>query len=194
MGACECLPKKTLSVDSIASSIEDTFVRGMHAKCPGCNASIQRSDACTYIQCNVRIEDKPCNTLFCYFCEKSIEFLPGSTWKSEHNENWKTRKDRCPLFLSSHPLLDNQPDEQQTAYFHYFKTLRLLKQLRTDFLQRNMESIPEGYCEAEWKSHLIEVWNDAMRKKQFIWQDSPFNYVEGLANYPDERSFQCALP
>jgi len=196
LGGCECLPKKTLDPASIAASIEETLNKGAFAYCPTCNAAIQRSDKCTHMKCEHIVNGKVCGTLFCYFCSKRIQFKRGSTFKSDHNTDWLNRKDRCAWFLGSHPLFaDMNSGDERTLFFQYYKTLRLLRELKSDFVTRNMIEVPEGYLDREWEQHLLAVWADALHRKEHLWADCPFDYSEGLqSDFPAESAYKCSLP
>jgi len=190
LGKCPCLPKKSVDPGTIAQSIIQTLNKGNFQFCPGCNFSIQREDKCTHMQCPQ--DHGGCGITFCYFCSNPIEFMEGSTFKSYHNEDWASRKDRCVWFLFSHPLFLNKSDEEQTKLFQYYKTLRLLRELRAEFFRND---IPEGYDASEWEDHLKEVWDTALKQQEHLWLDQGFNYIEGLkTDFPAASDFECSLP
>ena len=100
--------------------IDMALSEGALQQCPNakCGTFVLRDNAtCTAMKCS------QCNTPWCYFCGREVlDFR-------QHNRNWQKDASQCPRFLDEHPQLAGTPI-QSLALFHYYKTLRLLREAR----------------------------------------------------------------
>lgn len=95
-------------------------------KCPTCSFGGQKDDACTHMK------ECPCAVNWCYFCQK---VLPPNMF--DHNSDWHTRSECCPLFLEElHDFDSNWPEDQDGCMqkLHRLVCLKKLKLLDLDVL------------------------------------------------------------
>jgi hypothetical protein len=122
---------------------------GQKVPCPNCNLAGMKDDACTHMTCPT------CSQLWCYFCGKKTEDCDkeqgGNNGIFDHNQNWESNRNRCPMYLTQiYDIDDRWPDdeEQCLVMFHRNRSLRLLREVyeklgkeRIDELDRHFNII-----------------------------------------------------
>eukprot|EP00475_Leptophrys_vorax_P034831 TRINITY_DN5674_c0_g1_i1.p1 TRINITY_DN5674_c0_g1~~TRINITY_DN5674_c0_g1_i1.p1 ORF type:complete len:569 (+),score=115.04 TRINITY_DN5674_c0_g1_i1:197-1708(+) len=86
---CAFVQEKTLYLELL-----DVLAKASTRVCPSCQFPGMKDLACTHITCS------KCNAVWCYHCERNINFFGGSF--SAHNEwylNTDAKDDRCPMYL-----------------------------------------------------------------------------------------------
>ena len=112
---------------------------------PVCGLAGRKDEACTHMSC------PRCQTSWCYLCGLSVEMcdkkppLPGRPAKDIflHNADWEVNPARCPMYLTQ--ILEVDPswlgdwtegdevdDEQCLAYFHRWRTIKLLQEVQEE--------------------------------------------------------------
>ena len=122
-------------------------------KCPTCLFGGQKDDACTHMT------ECPCAVNWCYFCQ---QVLPSNMF--DHNSDWHTHSERCPLFLEEiHNFDSTWPEDQDGCMqkLHRLVCLKKLKLLDLDVLNSQFEPIV-----AEHRRALADsVGNTLLRSK-----------------------------
>jgi hypothetical protein len=102
---------------------------GQKVPCPKCGLAGMKDTSCTHMTCPT------CSQLWCYFCGKKVEECdqePGGTnGIFDHNHNWDTNPNRCPMYLTQiYDLDDRWPDDEDQCLvmFHRNRSLRLLRE------------------------------------------------------------------
>ncbi|CAK9092304.1 unnamed protein product [Durusdinium trenchii] len=125
--------------------VDLAFDQGQKMPCPVCGLAGRKDEACTHMSC------PRCQTSWCYLCGLSVEMcdkkppLPGRPAKDIflHNADWEVNPARCPMYLTQ--ILEVDPswlgdwtegdevdDEQCLAYFHRWRTIKLLQEVQEE--------------------------------------------------------------
>ncbi|CAF1357770.1 unnamed protein product [Adineta steineri] len=119
---------------------------GQKVPCPNCGLAGMKDDACTHMTCPT------CSQLWCYFCGKKNEDCnkaqDGVNGIFDHNYNWHTNPDRCPMYFTQiFDIDDRWPDdeEQCLAMFHRNRSLRLLREVYEKLGKERIEQLDEHF-------------------------------------------------
>ena len=107
--------------------IDKAIENGSVRQCPHCELTGVKDNNCTHMVC------ARCRGKWCYFCGKKEEDCnvdeDDDPNLSEHNNDWQSNADRCPMYLDNvHEIDDRWPmnDQDCLEYFHRCQTLRNL--------------------------------------------------------------------
>jgi hypothetical protein len=102
---------------------------GQKVPCPKCGLAGMKDDACTHMTCPT------CAQLWCYFCGKRVEDCDraanGTNGIFDHNHQWETNINRCPMYFTQISDIDKRwpEDENQClVMFHRNRSLRFLRE------------------------------------------------------------------
>jgi hypothetical protein len=122
---------KHLTCAELADSkriFDEALEGGQKVSCPKCSLAGMKDDSCTHMTCPT------CSQIWCYFCGKKLEDCNksegGTNGIFDHNHNWHSNPDRCPMYFTQiHDIDDRWPDddEQCLIMFHRNRSLRLLR-------------------------------------------------------------------
>ncbi|CAF0828595.1 unnamed protein product [Rotaria sp. Silwood1] len=109
---------------------DQAIENGQKVPCPKCGLSGMKDDSCTHMACPT------CSQIWCYFCGKSVEKCDktssGKNTIYDHNHNWDTNPNRCPMYFTQIQDIDKRwADNEQDCLtmFHRIRTLRLLREV-----------------------------------------------------------------
>ena len=121
---------------------------------PGCGLAGRKDEACTHMAC------PRCQKSWCYLCGLSVEDcdkkppLPGRPADDIflHNADWEVNPARCPMYLTQ--ILEVDPswlgdweegdevdDERCLAYFHRWRTIKLLQEVQEEVGTSTFEQV-----------------------------------------------------
>eukprot|EP00457_Paulinella_chromatophora_P004976 gb/GEZN01004989.1/.p1 GENE.gb/GEZN01004989.1/~~gb/GEZN01004989.1/.p1 ORF type:complete len:367 (-),score=53.54 gb/GEZN01004989.1/:659-1759(-) len=113
----------------VYQEVQELVENGNTVPCPSCGLRGQKDGNCTHMTC------PRCKTRWCYCCgydehKGSTTTAGGAVWPLAHNEEWKTNRSRCPLYLQEFHEIDQSFSDDvilAVVTFHQQRTLRLLQ-------------------------------------------------------------------
>ncbi|CAF0939166.1 unnamed protein product [Rotaria sordida] len=122
---------------------------GQKVQCPKCGLSGMKDDSCTHMTCPT------CSQIWCYFCGKPVEKCDkarnGKNTIYDHNQNWDSNPNRCPMYFTQIQDIDKRwgdNEEDCVIMFHRIRSLRLLREVyeklgkeRINALNRHFRSL-----------------------------------------------------
>ncbi|CAK0838181.1 unnamed protein product [Prorocentrum cordatum] len=134
------------SLRGAKQKVDKAMEAGQKMPCPGCGLAGMKDEACTHMNC------PRCQTSWCYLCGLSAHDCdkkpprPGQRPDDIflHNADWEVNSKRCPMYLTQ--ILEVDPawlgadfeegdevtDDRCLAYFHRWRTIKLLQEVRDD--------------------------------------------------------------
>ena len=173
-GNCDCC-----TLNDIDKSIKRIVNEASYVKCPNCEVPSRSHCECTQLYCT-------CKIVYCYFCGINITLLGG--FLSDHNNNFESDKSKCPLYFSSHPLMQGaKSDEERVSVFTFYRTLRMLRELKS------------RYSADEWNAAVERntngVFTDFVLPDYCVKSPAPFNFKYALTtDFPNPQNYKYALP
>ena len=115
---------------------------GSKVSCPNCGLAGMKDDACTHMTCPT------CSQLWCYFCGQKVEDCDkrenGTNGIFDHNTDWNTNRNRCPMYLTQIAEFDQRwPEEDENLCLMIYHRNRSLRFLREAFEILGRERIHE---------------------------------------------------
>jgi hypothetical protein len=109
---------------------DEAIEAGQKLSCPKCGLAGMKDDSCTHMTCPT------CSQIWCYFCGKRLEECDktqgGTNGIFDHNHNWDTNPNRCPMYFTQIQDIDERwadDEEQCLIMFHRNRSLRLLREV-----------------------------------------------------------------
>ncbi|CAF1133135.1 unnamed protein product [Didymodactylos carnosus] len=126
--------------------VDLAIINGSMIPCPTCGVSGMKDDNCTHMTCG------KCCEYWCYFCgqkQEDCDVPDGHDVSlSNHNIDWDSNSQRCPMYLVSIKEFDQRwPDDDYECleYFHRYRTLTLLYEVCKIIGEEKMNEIDEHF-------------------------------------------------
>lgn len=141
------------------AKIEEAIEKGSKMECPSCGLAGRKDDACTHMSC------PKCTTTWCYICGLSAPDCDKAPPREEgrpvddiflHNQDWETNELRCPMYMTQVLEVDLnwlgedweqraqdadfEDDDKCLDYFHRFRTIKKLQEVRSEIGPGNFAS------------------------------------------------------
>ena len=130
---------------------------GSKQRCPYCQLTGLKDDACTHIVC------QRCRKSWCYFCGLKEHECPVpenvQPSLSAHNLEWESNERRCPMALVSVQELDPRwPDNDRDCleYFHRYRTLSHLYDVWTRIGEEKFNEVNRIFGTIDASGYSIE--------------------------------------
>eukprot|EP00928_Gymnodinium_smaydae_P018917 TRINITY_DN17207_c0_g1_i1.p1 TRINITY_DN17207_c0_g1~~TRINITY_DN17207_c0_g1_i1.p1 ORF type:complete len:542 (+),score=83.67 TRINITY_DN17207_c0_g1_i1:149-1774(+) len=184
--------------------VDKALESGQKMPCPGCGLAGMKDESCTHMSC------PRCQTSWCYLCGLSVEDCdkapprqPGHRSNDIflHNVDWEVNPRRCPMYLTQ--ILEVDPawlgdnfedgddvaDDECLAYFHRWRTIKLLQEVREEVGAETFEQVWLHFASVRRAGYELEdiVHTDTsvlIDRDAFVAEESD----EGVSDGELERS------
>ncbi|CAF1418277.1 unnamed protein product [Rotaria magnacalcarata] len=125
--------------------IEEAITTGSLRQCPHCELAGVKDDNCTHMTC------ERCCGRWCYFCGKKEEDLDdddGYPNLSEHNNEWESNINHCPMYLYKVHVFDNRwpaDDSDCLEFFHRCQILRNLYDILESIGEESLDELNDRF-------------------------------------------------
>ena len=141
--------------------VEKAIESGSQQKCPDCELTGVKDDACTHMVC------ERCQVSWCYFCGMKEEECPVDDCSdqslSAHNERWERYEERCPMHLENICQVDGRwpyTDQDCLEYFHRYRTICELYEVMKIVGEEKLDELNENFGTIDASGYTVEEIKD----------------------------------